>query len=82
VSALWILPLVVIAVGLVAVMVTLRAAAEAAVDLRREVAELDALRIAAADVRAETTSVHARWDSIRAGARDWRTRRSDESPSR
>jgi hypothetical protein len=65
VSVLWIACLLFVAAGTVLISATLRKTAEATIDLRDECAQLDDLRSALVDLRAEADITRATIDRIR-----------------
>ena len=68
-SVLWVVPLVVLTVGTVLVVVTLRTTTDAAVELRDECAQLDELRAALVALRHDADLTRGAVDQVRARAR-------------
>ncbi len=64
-SALWILPLVVIAAGIVGVAFAATRAAAAGYELRNECARLDSLRAALVELRTEAAVTRGAFDHLR-----------------
>lgn len=65
-SLLWAVPPVAVAVGVVILLLQLRSMAEATADLAVQLHRLDEVRLAVAQVRAESASVRRTLRSVRA----------------